>query len=68
MRVMILVAALMLTACASVQPWEKARLAKDTMKPTGPLPAMAKLDGHIYTSKEAIKGGTGVGGGGCGCN
>ncbi|MDW5415630.1 DUF4266 domain-containing protein [Iodobacter sp. CM08] len=67
MRLIILAAA-MLSACTTVQPWEKARLAKETMKPGGPVPALAKIDSHVYTSKEAIKGGTGVGGGGCGCN
>jgi hypothetical protein len=53
---------------AEVQPWEKSTLGSDTMKPAGPVPALAKIDGHVYYSKEAVRGGTGVGGGGCGCN
>lgn len=61
-----------LTGCAGlvqpVQPWEKATLGHETMKATGPVPAYARIDGHIYYSKEAVRGGTGVGGGGCGCN
>ena len=28
----------------------------------------AKLEGHVYTSKEASSGGAGAAGGGCGCN
>ena len=27
-----------------------------------------RFDDHIYTSRENASGGTGVGGGGCGCN
>lgn len=51
-----------------VQPWEKGTLGQETMKPAGPVPALSKIDGHVYYSKEAVRGGTGVGGGGCGCN
>lgn len=51
-----------------VQPWEKNTLAQDTMKPSGPVPALGKIDSHVYFSKESVHGGTGVGGGGCGCN
>lgn len=58
----------LLCGCESVQPWEKATLAKETMSAVGPVPGLSKIDQHIYTSKEATKGGTGVGGGGCGCN
>jgi len=59
---------LLLSACQSPMPWQKARLASEQMKPSGPIPAITKLDQHVYTSKEAVKGGTGIGGGGCGCN
>ncbi len=51
-----------------VQPWEKSTLALETMKAGGPLPALGSVDQHVYTSKEGVKGGTGIGGGGCGCN
>lgn len=51
-----------------VQPWEKATLGHETMKPAGPVPALARIDSHVYYSKEAVRGGSGVGGGGCGCN
>jgi hypothetical protein len=63
-------ALLALGGCSTtpVQPWEKNTLAQDTMKPAGPVSALVKIDGHVYFSKEAVHGGTGVGGGGCGCN
>jgi Domain of unknown function (DUF4266) len=47
---------------------EKNTLALETMQSEGPLPGLARTDGHVYFSKEAARGGTGVGGGGCGCN
>lgn len=61
---------LALTACSSlapVQPWEKGNLAKAEMTFEAD-PLDAKFVDHIYFSKEAASGGTGVGGGGCGCN
>jgi hypothetical protein len=32
------------------------------------VPGLVKIDNHVYFSKEAVRGGSGVGGGGCGCN
>jgi len=63
-----LLAAALGYGCAHVQPWEKSTLAKSTMKVGGPVPGLATIDQHVYFSKEAVHGGTGVGGGGCGCN
>jgi Domain of unknown function (DUF4266) len=60
-------AALALTACADVKPWQKGDLARPEMAFDGD-PLAARLEQHIYTSKEAAMGGYGVGGGGCGCN
>lgn len=57
-----------LAGCTHVQPWEKGTLAKETMKPGGTIPETVVFDSHVYYSREAIQGGTGVGGGGCGCN
>jgi hypothetical protein len=54
--------------CATVQPWEKSLLAHETMQTAGPVPGLTKIDNHVYFSKEAVRGGSGVGGGGCGCN
>ncbi|MCX6833966.1 MAG: DUF4266 domain-containing protein [candidate division Zixibacteria bacterium] len=58
-----------LIGCAPmrVEVWERDVLAKPEMQ----LDAGAidrGLDDHIYFSKEASSGGSGFGGGGCGCN
>ena len=50
-----------------VQPWEKGVLAKPEMTFEGDRLDSAFVE-HTYNSKEAASGGTGVGGGGCGCN
>ena len=64
-------AAVVLTAgCALVQPpqpWEKAELARSVMRMDGD-PLESQFLSHVYFSKEDSKGGSGVGGGGCGCN
>jgi hypothetical protein len=57
----------LLAGCAPVQPWEKGKLAKPEMS-FGGNPLESRFDEHVYTSREAASGGTGVGGGGCGCN
>lgn len=58
---------LALTACTTVQPWQRDVLAKPSMALVTDKVTNA-LDEHIYFSKEASLGGQGVGGGGCGCN
>ena len=61
--------ALFLSGCIEeVKPWEKETLSKDTMKEYGVNPLLKQYEEHIYFSKEASKGGSGVSGGGCGCN
>ena len=67
---------LLMTACSTfndmrtsedVKPWEKDILAQQDMQ--FPQDKMFSFsDEHIFFSKEASTGGTGVGGGGCGCN
>lgn len=59
-----------IAACSAIQPvspWEKGVLARPEMSFE-----LDRLDTdyieHTYSSKEAASGGTGVGGGGCGCN
>jgi hypothetical protein len=52
---------------APPKPWEKGNLAKPEMR-LDVDPLDAKVKDHIYASKEAVTGGMGVGGGGCGCN
>ena len=68
----ILVAASMMltiSACSMqpVKPWERDALAQRKMQ-IDPYPNDTFLDEHIYFSKEASRGGAGLGGGGCGCN
>lgn len=53
--------------CATVQPWERDRLADYTMRADRD-PFDDAMQEHIYFTREAAAGGRGVGGGGCGCN
>lgn len=61
---------LSLTGCQAiqpVQPWEKGILSRPEM--TFEVDSLdAAFTEHTYFSKEASSGGSGVGGGGCGCN
>ncbi|WP_395699746.1 DUF4266 domain-containing protein [Aquabacterium sp.] len=71
-RVLTLLSASMLpcAGCALVQPvapWQKGALAKPAMSFEADR-LEAAFGEHVYSSKEAASGGTGVGGGGCGCN
>ncbi|MFP5390026.1 MAG: DUF4266 domain-containing protein [Gammaproteobacteria bacterium] len=63
------VVACLLGGCAvtPVQSWEKGALARAEMRLSGGVLETA-FDEHIYASREAASGGSGVGGGGCGCN
>jgi hypothetical protein len=61
------VAAVTLSGCGSVKPWEKGELAKPAMAFDSD-PLQSRFEQHIYFSKENASGGYGVGGGGCGCN
>jgi len=51
-----------------VSPWEKETLGSDSMKKHSGNDLMSVYEEHIYYSKEGSKGGSGVSGGGCGCN
>ncbi|MCW9048529.1 MAG: DUF4266 domain-containing protein [Gammaproteobacteria bacterium] len=66
-KIISLLSLLLLSACTTVQPWDKDLLAKPSMALV-PSEIDNALDEHIYFSKEASMGGQGVGGGGCGCN
>lgn len=62
-----LTCALALCGCETVQPWERGTLAREDMQwQTNVMEA--RLEDHIYFSKEASSGGSGAAGGGCGCN
>jgi Domain of unknown function (DUF4266) len=53
--------------CQQVKPWQRATLADVTMRADRD-PLGKGMDEHIFFSREAASGGSGVGGGGCGCN
>lgn len=55
------------TGCQMVQPWERGTLADYTMRGDRDPIGEAQMD-HVFFSREMASGGTGVGGGGCGCN
>lgn len=55
-----------LTACASVDPWERSHLAKPQMA-LDSQPLQSALRAHNYSSREAAAGGNAAQGGGCGC-
>jgi Domain of unknown function (DUF4266) len=60
----------LMSGCSNITPvsaWEKADLAKPEMTFESDI-LDAKFTDHIYFSREAATGGSGVGGGGCGCN
>lgn len=60
-------AALVLSGCTSVAPWERGNLAKPHMA-LNPHPMQSVLRAHTYGSREAASGGSvSAEGGGCGC-
>jgi hypothetical protein len=63
----VMVGLFFLTACTTVEPWQRGNLADYTMRPDRD-PLNDIMSEHIYFSREASAGGRGVGGGGCGCN
>jgi hypothetical protein len=69
-RITTYVLLILLSGCQAmqpVQPWEKGILSRPEM--TFEVDRLdAAFTEHTYFSKEASSGGTGVGGGGCGCN
>jgi hypothetical protein len=68
---LLLASALAATLCACAwappKPWEKGELARPAMQFDADR-LEARVQEHVYQSKEAASGGFGVGGGGCGCN
>lgn len=59
------------TGCASIEPWvkpyERDKLADPIMAFNRNPLATSHLN-HVQDSREAARGATGAGGGGCGCN
>jgi hypothetical protein len=70
-RAALLALAVLLTGCSSWQPWvkpyERERLADPIMRVQRD-PLSAKNFEHVHEVREGARGGTGVQGGGCGCN
>ena len=64
--VVMLVAAIGGTGCASVQPWQRGRLANRCMQFDADGGLIA-YQGHWQESREGASGGLGLQGGGCGC-
>ena len=61
-------AALLVSACTTVKPWERDQLARPEMAWDADGLEAAQ-NGHIFFSKEgSTAGGGDAGGGGCGCN
>ncbi len=68
-RLLLLAPLILLSGCVeSVQPWEKATLAKETMKEGGFNKLTKNLKSILIIQKKTTKGGGTIGGGGCGCN
>lgn len=69
-RLLVLLTVVAIGGCATFdppKPWEKGELVRPAMQfDADRLSARAR--DHIYSSKEGVYGGYGVGGGGCGCN
>ena len=55
------------SGCVNVKPWQREHLADYTMQPDRDPLGTAQAE-HIWFSREEASGGSGVGGGGCGCN
>jgi hypothetical protein len=62
----VLVLSLGLGGCATVQPWQRGRLAHESMTFDAD-PSRAAYDAHWQESREGAAGGSGVQSGGCGC-
>lgn len=63
----LLLIAVVLSACETVEPWERGTLAKEEMQWQADQ-MEGRLRDQVYTSKEASSGGGSAAGGGCGCN
>jgi hypothetical protein len=64
---LLVLAACLLPACRTVEPWERGEFATYEMRPDRD-PLHVAMSEHIHFSREATSGGRAVGGSGCGCN
>jgi len=63
---LVLVLSVGVGGCVTVQPWQRSRLAHESMTFDGD-PLRAAYDAHWQESREGAAGGSGVQSGGCGC-
>ncbi len=63
---MLLGSAWLLSGCATVEPWQRSRLANPCMV-FDSNDAQLTYDTHWQTAREGAAGGFGIQGGGCGC-
>jgi uncharacterized protein DUF4266 len=63
----ILICALLLGGCASVKPWQREDLARQSMV-SDKSPGEARFGEHARGAREGAEGGSGEAAGGCGCN
>ncbi|WP_395703206.1 DUF4266 domain-containing protein [Aquabacterium sp.] len=62
----VVLAPVLLGACAEVAPWQRGTLAKPQMA-VDPQPAQSALRAHVQASREAAGRNNPAEGGGCGC-
>ena len=67
MKLAVVAFALLASACATVEPYQRAQLARPDMAFDASPGLMRALE-KTFGAKEASSGGAAVGGGGCGCN
>jgi len=63
----VLLIALGLGGCVTIQPWERGRLAQPDMQ-FGGAEELAAAEAHATEVREGSAGGFDAAGGGCGCN
>jgi len=63
----LVLAALGLSGCVTIQPWERGRLANPDMQ-FGGAEELAAAEAHATEVREGSAGGFDAAGGGCGCN
>ncbi len=66
-RLLAVIVMLLLSSCATVEPWERGTLARPEMQ-LNPDSLGSELYDQVYFSKEASTGGNTTAGAGCGCN
>ncbi|MGJ8670080.1 MAG: DUF4266 domain-containing protein [Oceanococcus sp.] len=64
---LLLISVSLLSACASLEPWQRGKLAQAGMA-FNDDPLTSAYQSHVEFSKEAVSGDAGLAGSGCGCN